>query len=137
MSTALTTAQRAELGALLIARMATLEEEIAAQEGAGGRVAAAAELLDDSREGGVQREADREVALQRTSQAHGELQRVRDALPGWKTRASACAAPVAKPSACRACRPSPGPATASPASARWSWASRPRRACDPGRPPRR
>ena len=40
MSTALTTAQRAELGALLIARMATLEEEIAAQEGADGRVAA-------------------------------------------------------------------------------------------------
>lgn len=101
MSTALTTAQRAELGALLIARMATLEEEIAAQEGAGGRVAAAAELLDDSRAGGVQREADREVALQRTSQAHGELQRVRDALdrlesPGFGL-CSACGEAIGMP----------------------------------------
>ncbi|MCA6218138.1 TraR/DksA C4-type zinc finger protein [Ideonella sp. B7] len=80
MTTALTAAQRAELGVLLKDRLATLEETLAAQEGGLSRVDAAAELLEQNREDGTQRDADREVAQQRADIGHQELGLVRQAL---------------------------------------------------------
>ena len=80
MTTALTATQRAELGALLEQRLAVLEGQLADQEGGLSRAESAAALLDQDYDDAPQRDADREVALQRADQGHQELGLVRQAL---------------------------------------------------------
>jgi DnaK suppressor protein len=95
MNTTLTPGQRAQLRELLELQQHELDRRISSHVGSQGRVAHAAEVLDQDADDAPQRNSDREVDLAQADRELIELGAVSRALSGSASRPTACAWPAA------------------------------------------